>query len=1367
MLNQNFAHLHVHNEYSLLDGLGKAEEYVARAKELGFYYLALTNHGNIDGLISFQKACRKQKITPVFGCELYICPGKASSKEGRHNYHITTLVRNQAGWNTLCRMLSFANLEGFYYRPRIGIEDLLDFDLSGLTILTGCANSVLMCEGGIELIQAIQEQYENVFLEIMPHQTPEQKEHYQVIKLLIKTFPVVATNDCHYVMEGDSLPQEVLLAVQRSAKWSDPKRFKFDIKGLHLRSAEEMVDAFQEQDFYPEETWRLALSNTVRVAKMCGPFQIRKRQINLPTVPKHEGKEPDLLLTKLCYDGLFSVRDRNLINEVELEEYKERMMTELDLIKSKGFSNYFLIVKELLDWCKETGIMYGPGRGSVGGSMVAYLLGITNIDPIKFDLLFDRFINKDRIDYPDIDLDFEDIYRGRVRKHLEETYGENNVAGLSTFLEMKGRMVIRDVGRVFDLPSYEIDAFAKSLWSKDDNAKILGEAKTGEGRALADEHPEEYAVAERLEQQIRGVGQHAAAVIVSRDDLTETNRGHLCKRNDHLVMNWDMGDAEYMGLMKLDILGLATLTVLNECSRLVGGIDFNSIPLDDGEVLASITADNLAGLFQLSGKATADLLNHIKIKSFNDIVIIITASRPGPADSGMTAEYIKRRGGGGIRKEHPLYQEATKETLGVVLFQEQMMAIMNKVAGLSYSTADNIRKVIGKKRDKKEFEPYRQGFISGCLRNKTMSGREASLFWEGLLEWARYGFNRCLTGDTLVYRSSANQFSKKEVTVEELYGKWQEKSDSGKALRYRGLQIMQMDEDKRARPGTLKGVHLNGIKKVYEIEASSGAKIKATENHRFLSPSGYKTVRELKAGDKLFILPKFKRGRQKTGLAIRGQGVTYFSTKPGFCGGKGNPGYIDGRDIALEKAKQIVLLRSKGECEKCGANRGRMEFAHINSLESYQGDFLKYHNSRNILRLCNPCHKSFDYKKGERKVRYSRGVQMALDTIKAIKYVGYKKVYDLEMDTPQHNFIANRFVSHNSHAVGYAMLGYWTAYCKVRYPKEFICAALAYGKDKEGYKADLVKYAIKVGLTVSPPKVGKSDSIKWTAIDGVLYAPFIEIKGIGEKTALELSQRKEVQLGFFSRPEMEKLAATKGNTKTSALLSKVGAYGDDIPEGVQEYFSFPISVKDSKWKWLPLEGDRLRFPKGLITSKHYRDLHILACTKCNLAKECSKPVLTSIGQTNTVILGEGPGKNEDLEGLPFVGDSGEVLWESLNRLGYKREFFHIMNVVRCWPSESKTPSQEQIETCFPWSAYELRQIDCKLILALGNTPLVALTDKPGITKKTGTTEWVERVGAWVCWCVHPSWVLRGNDQDIFDKGIDNFVKRLRFLRRNK
>jgi DNA polymerase-3 subunit alpha len=1096
MLNQNFAHLHVHNEYSLLDGLGKAEEYVARAKELGFYYLALTNHGNIDGLISFQKACRKQKITPVFGCELYICSGKASSKEGRHNYHITTLIRNQAGWNTLCRMLSFANLEGFYYRPRIGIEDLLEFDLSGLIIMTGCANSVLMCEGGIELIQAIQEQYENVFLEIMPHQTPEQREHYQVIKPLIKTFPVVATNDCHYVMEGDSLPQEVLLAVQRSAKWSDPKRFKFDIKGLHLRSAEEMVDAFQEQDFYPEETWRLALSNTVRVAKMCGPFQIRKRQINLPTVPKHEGKDPDLLLTKLCYDGLFSVRDRNLINEVELEEYKERMVTELDLIKGKGFSNYFLIVRELLDWCKETGIMYGPGRGSVGGSMVAYLLGITNIDPIKFNLLFDRFINKDRIDYPDIDLDFEDIYRERVRKHLEETYGENNVAGLSTFLEMKGRMVIRDVGRVFDLPSYEIDAFAKSLWSKDDNAKILGEARTGEGRALADEHPEEYAVAERLEQQIRGVGQHAAAVIVSRDDLTETNRGHLCKRNDHLVMNWDMGDAEYMGLMKLDILGLATLTVLNECSRLVGGIDFNSIPLDDGEVLASITADNLAGLFQLSGKATADLLNHIKIKSFNDIVIIITASRPGPADSGMTAEYIKRRGGGGIRKEHPLYQEATKETLGVVLFQEQMMAIMNKVAGLSYSTADNIRKVIGKKRDKKEFEPYRQGFISGCLRNKTMSGREASLFWEGLLEWARYGF------------------------------------------------------------------------------------------------------------------PK-------------------------------------------------------------------------------------------------------------------------------------------------------------AHAVGYAMLGYWTAYCKVRYPKEFICAALAYGKDKEGYKADLVKYAIKVGLTVSPPKVGKSDSIKWTAIDAVLYAPFIEIKGIGEKTALELSQRKEVQLGFFSRPEMEKLAATKGNTKTSALLSKVGAYGDDIPEGAQEYFSFPISVKDSKWKWLPLEGDRLRFPKGLITSKHYRDLHVLACTKCNLAKECSKPVLTSIGQTNTVILGEGPGKNEDAEGLPFVGDSGEVLWESLNRLGYKREFFHIMNVVRCWPSESKTPSQEQIGICFPWTAYELRQIDCKLILALGNTPLVALTDKPGITKKTGTTEWVERVGAWVCWCVHPSWVLRGNDQDIFDKGIDNFVKRLRFLRRNK
>ncbi len=1363
-LNQNFAHLHVHNEHSLLDGLGKAEEYAKRAKELGFHYLALTNHGNVDGLISFQKACLKENITPILGCEIYVCEGKAPAKDKRHSYHATLLVENQRGWGHLCSLLTFSNLHGFYYKPRIGIQDLYEFDLTGLIILSGCANSFLMAEGGVELFQFLYKKYKGrVFIEIMPHKIQEQAKYAEAVMEL--DAPFVATNDCHYVSEGDAKAQEVLLAIQTSAKWDDRDRFKFSIAGLHLRSADEMKEAFEIQGYYPSEFWKTAMSNTVRVAKLCSNFIIKKRPIDLPVVPKYEGKDPEAILTKLCYSGLFSLRDRSLIGEVELDEYRERMVTELDIIKGKGFSHYFLIVKELLDWCKQMRIMYGPGRGSVGGSMVAYLLGITNVDPIKFGLLFDRFINKDRIDYPDIDLDFEDRHRERVREHLEEVYGKDHVAGLSTFLEMKGRMAIRDVGRVFGIPPKEVDEFAKSLWNKDDNAKLLGEAGEDKGNAwFVDAYTNEYRLAEKLEQQIRGAGQHAAGIVVSGSDLTHGSRCVLCKRKESVVVNWEMADAEYMGLMKLDILGLNTLTVLNETSHLVGGIDFNAIPLDDKAVLASITPTNLAGLFQISGKATADLLSRIKVKNFNDIAIAITASRPGPADSGMTKEYVKRRNGEGWKLGHPLYEEATRETLGVVLYQEQVMAIIHKVAGLDYATADNVRKVIGKKRDRKEFEPYRKQFLEGCAANKTMTNREANMFWEGLLEWSHYGFNKCLTGDTVVYRSSANQFSKREVTIEELYKKWQEKSDSGKALRYRGLQIMQMDEDKRARPGKLKAIYLNGEREVYEIEVLSGAKIKATENHRFLSPLGYKTVRELRVGDKLFLLPRFKRGRKKTGLSIRGRETTYFCAKPGFCEGKENPGYIDGRDIALERAKRIVMLRSKGECEKCSANHGRMEFAHINSLESCQGNFIKYHNSRNILRLCNPCHKSFDYKKGERKVRHSKGAEMSLDTIKAIKYIGQEKVYDLEMDTPQHNFIANRFVSHNSHAVEYAMVGYWTTWCKYYHPQAFICASLTYGREKEGYKADLIKDAITMGLRVSPPKMGISDSHNWFAKGKVLYAPFIEIKGIGDKKALECA-KKEEQIGFFSREELSNVSSL--DRGTLALLHKVGAYGNEVPEGAQEYFSFPISEGGYEWKWLPLEGDRAQFPRGLITDKHYRDEHVLACTKCNLAKECSRPVLSSIGKTNTVILGEGPGKNEDLEGRPFVGDAGDLLWEVIGKQGYMRQFFHVSNVVRCWPSESKTPSKDQIKYCFPWTLAELKEIECRLILALGNTPLIALTGEAGIMKKTGTTEWVEKIGAWVCWCVHPAWVLRGNDQAVFEDGILNFINRLKFLRRNR
>ena len=731
-----FCHLHAHSEHSYLDGYGSAKQHIAKIKSLGQRFASITNHANIDGCLEWQKECDKQGISPVMGAEFYIVPDANIKKKGEKRGHIILLAKNLKGWQEICRLLTKANLDGFYNRPRIGFTDLWNNDLSNVVILTACVASFLNLPGGIELFKEMcfNLNGNEVYLEIMPHDFSDQYEHNKKILEIHNAtqIPLIATNDAHYIEEEDWETQELLLAIQRKAKWADKDRFKFSLKGLYLKSAREMQLAFRKHCFSTAQI-KEAMANTVKVAKMCADFRIPKQEICLPS-PYESHKSDDELLDKLAWDK---------INKDGLDRnYQNRYRREFELIKSKNFSKYFLIFYDLVQWCKEKGIPTGPGRGSAAGSLLAYLIGITKVDPIKHHLSFARFLQEDRIDLPDIDMDFAKIDRDRVRQYLVDKYGEKYTCGISTDMRLKGKAAIGAVARVFDVPEKELRAFTKSLWIEDGEENALQHAlDRTDQQWFVEKYPKVIKFALKMENQVRGSGQHAAALVVSSEDLTQGTKCALVRRNDRIVCNWTMSDSEYVGLMKLDILGLSTLSVLDEASKETK-VDLNNIPLDDQKTFDLINSGKTAGIFQISAKPTTELCKEIHVNNFEEISAGVALVRPGPFKSGMTKEYLRRKHGQKWKALHPIYEKITKYTYGILIYQEQVMQVIHEVAGLPESTADRIRKVIGKKRTASEFEPYRVQFVEGCKKMKTFSEKEANSFWKGLLEWAGYGFSR-------------------------------------------------------------------------------------------------------------------------------------------------------------------------------------------------------------------------------------------------------------------------------------------------------------------------------------------------------------------------------------------------------------------------------------------------------------------------------------------------------------------------------------------------------------------------------------------------------------------------------------------------
>ena len=701
-------HLHNHTEYSLLDGASRIKDLVAKAKSFAMNAVAITDHGNMYGVIPFYKECIKQKIKPIIGCEFYYVPD-VSIKEAKR-YHLILLAKNNQGYQNLLKLVSLSYSKGFYYRPRIDWEMLQSY-AEGLICLTACIAGEIpqMILNGEDTTQRVAEYKElfgeDFYFELMDHQMNEEMIINQELIRLSQKFdvPVAATNDTHYIEKEDSETQDVLLCIGTKDVLSNPDRFQFPNTEFYFKSPDEMSALFHEE----------AILNTQKIADKCN-VSIEFGKILLP-----ETENADFKLRRQAFMGLRKISTK------PSEEVMARLEYELSIISQMGFSNYFLIVQDIISWAKSQDIPVGPGRGSAAGSLVAYLTGITEINPLNYGLLFERFLNPSRISMPDIDIDVCQRRRGEVVDYITQRYGQEYVAQIITFGTLAAKAAIRDVGRVLEKPLSEIDSLSKKTSSLED-------AEDKELQDVID-------IAKKIEGMPRHTGVHAAGVIIGNTPLSDIVPTQII--DGHTTTQFEMYTCEDLGLLKMDILGLKNLTIIKDTIAMVGkDIDINKVPLDDKKVFRMLSQGHTIGIFQVESDGMQRLLKKLKPDKFEELIAMVALYRPGPLGSGMVDDFINCKHGQEIKYLHPVLKPILEETYGVMLYQEQIMKITTDMAGFSLPQADTLRKGVGKKIPE-VVSKLRQEFIDGAVANGIEKPLAEEVF--NLIEYfAGYGFNK-------------------------------------------------------------------------------------------------------------------------------------------------------------------------------------------------------------------------------------------------------------------------------------------------------------------------------------------------------------------------------------------------------------------------------------------------------------------------------------------------------------------------------------------------------------------------------------------------------------------------------------------------
>ncbi len=752
----DFTHLHVHTQYSLLDGAGKIDEMAARAKELGFSAMAITDHGVMYGVIDFYRACHAVGIKPIIGCEVYVSPGSRFDKDGQNSeeryYHLVLLAENDIGYSNLIKIVSKGFTEGFYYKPRVDHE-LLEQYHEGIICLSACLAGEIpsaVLKGFYEEAKERALYYQNVFgkdnffLELQDHGIDEQKTVNQALLRIHKEtgIPLVATNDIHYTLKEDYEAHDILLCIQTQKKVSDEDRMKYKAGQFYIKSAEEMYELFP---YAPE-----ALENTKKISDRCN-VTIKFGEYKLPKFDVPDGYTAYEYLEKICHDGM---KKRYPDNP---EANEERLQYELSVIKNMGFVDYFLIVSDYIRYARENGIMVGPGRGSGAGSIVAYTTGITNIDPIRYNLLFERFLNPERVSMPDIDVDFSPEGRQKVIDYVNEKYGRDKVVQIITFGTLAARNVIRDVGRAMDLPYSKCDQLAKMVPTAIPDVKKVTIEKAVEynpelRKAMQEDKDVEYliSICKRLEGLPRHTSVHACGVIIANapaEEYIPLQRS----ADDTITTQFEAPTLEELGLLKMDFLGLRNLTVIKDVERLVNRknheFSIDNIDYDEPSVYELIASGKTDGIFQLESTGMKSFMKELKPENLEDVIAGISLYRPGPMD--FIPKYIKGKNRKNeITYDCPELEPILEPTYGCIVYQEQVMQIVRELAGYSYGRSDLVRRAMSKKKAD-VMARERQNFVygneaenvPGCV-SKGIAPEVADKIFDEMTDFAKYAFNK-------------------------------------------------------------------------------------------------------------------------------------------------------------------------------------------------------------------------------------------------------------------------------------------------------------------------------------------------------------------------------------------------------------------------------------------------------------------------------------------------------------------------------------------------------------------------------------------------------------------------------------------------
>jgi DNA polymerase-3 subunit alpha len=849
-LAAEFVHLHLHSDYSLLDGLGKIKNYVAMAKGYGMPALALSDHGVLYGAYEMYTAARKAGIKPIIGCEVYVAPRSLHDKQGKLDseyYHLLVLARDYQGYQNLMKLVSLAHMEGYYYKPRID-HDALAKHSEGLIVTSACLGGEicqLLLRGQDREARERADLYrsivgrENYFLEVQDHPIEEQQvANGQLIELARELdIPLVATCDVHYPRKEDAEIQDVLLCVQTGRLVRDENRMRMSAESFYLRPAEEMARSFGE---LPE-----ALSNTLAIAEMCD-LEIPTGKWILPHYEVPAGHTAATYLRELCEQGL-SRRYETVTPKV-----RERLEYELDIIEKKGYPTYMLIVQDYVNWARQQGIAV-TSRGSAAGSLVSYLTNITSADPLEYDLPFERFLTVHRPSPPDIDIDFEDSRREEVIQYVTRKYGQDKVAQIITFGTMESRAAVRDVARVLEVSYGDADALAKLIPATIPPTPIKTALDTVPPlKSWYDRDPEIRRlldVASRLEGVTRHASTHAAGVIIARDPIVNYAPVQKEANGNKPIIQYDMNAAEGIGLLKADFLGLANLSILGRAVKTIKqttgrDIDLDELPLDDKNTYELLSSGETTGVFQLESAGMRRYIRDLKPSDIRDIAAMISLYRPGPME--FIPNYIRRKHGEEpVTYLVPQLEGILKASYGVLVYQDDILQLSIEVAGYTWEEADKLRKAVGKK-IKAELDAQREKFIQGCQAHGGLSPQKALELWEWMEPFARYGFGKCLSGRTYVWLGDGTRMQ------------------LSRAAALGVTELMAMWPDGEIRPHRVKRIVPTGKKQTYKLTTASGRTLRLTREHRLLTTAGYKPLSEFVPGEtELLVAPRRTTERQR------------------------------------------------------------------------------------------------------------------------------------------------------------------------------------------------------------------------------------------------------------------------------------------------------------------------------------------------------------------------------------------------------------------------------------------------------------------------------------------------------------------------